>query len=233
MQLCSELWQLIGGEDNAQPRCTAGLRLGFWVTTQLLLSIRGEVNSIILIHGVSCVSLLHVSSSFTSLSGSKSDTLLQKPFTWHTENRAFPTWKSSDQQNIFALVQGHVTQPVTVTEFSLLLLLPHKCVLVLGSVVMLDSCLKFCLGDLRGMLLSVTSEKTKYLIFPHTSHNGKFLKDIQQASYDLYLLILCLVSVKTNIFHELCLLWNVFQISCMLKNWYLTNLSITLLILLQ
>lgn len=156
--------------------------------------------------------------------------LLQKPFIWHTENLAFPTWSSSDQQNIFAPLQGRVTQPATITGFSLLLLLPHKCVLVLGSVVMLDSCLKLCLGDLQGMLLSVTSENPKFLIFPHTSHNGKFLKDIQQASCDLYLLLWQRPNIELSIFHEPCLLWNVFQ---MQKRWYLTNLSVTLPILLQ
>jgi len=47
------------------------------------------------------------------------------------------------------------------------------------------------------MLLSVTSEKPKYTIFPHACCNGKILKDLQQASYDLYFLNPCWISVET------------------------------------
>lgn len=138
--------------------------------------------------------------SFTSLSGSKNDTLSVAGvlcFTYKVPG--IPTQRSSgDQQNTsFASSWGHVAWPATQSPASVCFSSALTLQVVLGSFVMLPSCLIFLLGDIQGMLLSDASEKLKYTIFPHACCNGKILKNFPQVTYDIYLLNSRLVSVRT------------------------------------
>lgn len=150
-QLCSELWQLEPWEDSPQPQHSAGITLGLWITTPLLLSIRGEVNSIILIHRVSCVSLLNSCQFILHLpvweqkrySVCCRSPLLHIQRIWHSLlggvqeiSRTSPLLPHAD------LWLG--LQPSHWLLFASALLLPHMCIIVLGSFVTLASSLNFC-----------------------------------------------------------------------------------------
>lgn len=151
VQLCSELWQLIRPwEDSAQSWRTAGIRLGLWITMQLLLSIREEVNSIILIHGVPYSFLLNSCHFMVHLplweqkwySVWCRSPLLYVQIIWHSLFRWVQEISRTSLLPYRDVWLG--LQPSHWLLFASALLLPSRCVLVLGSFVMLASCLNFC-----------------------------------------------------------------------------------------
>lgn len=145
--------------------------------------------------------LIHVSSFFTSLSGNKSDapsTAEALCFSYSESGIAcLEEFRRSAEHLCFLMrMCGPACNPVT--GFSLLHLCSYLTDVHLFWAHLLWLLLALILlGDLQVMPLSVISEKPNYITLLHACHNSKLLKYPQQASYDLYLLNPCWVSVKT------------------------------------
>lgn len=122
--------------------------------------------------------------SFTSLSGSKNDTLSIAEVLWFTYKVPGVPTHTDQQKTSFASSWGHVAWPAAQSPASVC----FSSALTPQGSAGIFCCSSFSYVFFRwysGMLLSGVSETLKYAVFSHGCCTGKILENFPQVTYDI------------------------------------------------